>query len=1256
MLEKRTFQLGVDTDSSLTGVEQGFARWMVNCFIDNGVDLSNIRGNLEMQFESSFTFFTDNPYLQYKCIGSKYDPVFQKNYFFVSVYYPSNSFIFEYDVNTGIINVVCSYEWNLGFDWYETITGISITHIDTATPLLYWSQKSGLKKINVLKAKLAYASNFTDPNGYQSTDKQIVDRIKYPPRFAPKIRQVTDLTFNGNNIDKRFFQFSYRNIFDDYEYSVPSDWSRVNIPYVPYGYEETFTELYTIGRSNNCILITLKKPFETVKKIDLIAREKTSNVGLEINYDWNIYETLDVADIPWDVNDEYIYKFYNDKVGKLITQVQANQLFDNVPLQAVGDTFAEDSRMYNGNITEGFDLEDIDVDVEFIESEFIPTCNEGSSDLKVTYNPLGFDVVALPASVNDIAAYGTIAFQFNSTGNATIPDGNYNFQYIIQEADLLNYPTDILANIQVAFNAFNLYPTEFVFQNILAVPGYFYISNGETPNTPSPGDNQIISAYYYPQYQNCLPQFKNRHTHYFGIYYNDDTGRRSSIQTLSPYPYSTRLAKVLSAQYTINHKPPIWATQYNIAYGSFNAGNYYQIKIISIGAADENGNFTIKVDWLNTGYRYKDITYLKYTYSVGDRVNFLYGDKTGTVNYNSFDLAVLAVNTAGDELTIESTNNFAKFVSNNNNFLAEIYKKSTFSELYYTIDKNDIGDAGLPTRYHKGNVQNQDFLLIPAPPAIQKFKGVNTYIRPRFYTSFSENNVYYINEIIDWLALHPSVVSFYFTSVIYEDAAKTIQIGNFSYNDSSFPSLNQLLKNIVDALNDSANWNSLNPSYSQEFFVDNYTASVEYALQRFAFKQSTDFPVVYFEFTAYYISGGGDSKTVDAVQSVIPMFGNKTLYIEDRNQSDIFVGTTTGDGGSTNGSAVTSFGKPNIINENFRRITRENTIWHSEQLIPETNVNGLSSYPDGNFKDYTQAFGSIQKLFSTDTMLKVFMEQRVGYIPINRYLTGGGGNALTLNNDTILTKMEYYQELRGVGKHPESHAHFSGADYFVDPVTGAICRISRDGITVISDTKNGQGNYTVRKFLYNAIKNHAGNFYGGFNERRNSYEVVIGDSVIVWDEQKNSFSGARSYAGEMLGNAGIDLLSFKNGRLYLHEANQVYNNFFNRQFNSEVWVVGNQELVNKVYTTLRLKSTTPWSAEISNDRGQFSMLIEKNFTPREKVWYAQIKRDMNTVNVTPPAIINGSAIRDIAILIRLINSNIENEQIKYVEINQVISN
>jgi len=124
----------------------------------------------------------------------------------------------------------------------------------------------------------------------------------------------------------------------------------------------------------------------------------------------------------------------------------------------------------------------------------------------------------------------------------------------------------------------------------------------------------------------------------------------------------------------------------------------------------------------------------------------------------------------------------------------------------------------------------------------------------------------------------------------------------------------------------------------------------------------------------------------------------------------------------------------------------------------------------------------------------------------------------------------------------------------------------------------------------------------------------------------------------------------------LHEANQVYNNFFNRQFNSEVWVVGNQELVNKVYTTLRLKSTTPWSAEISNDRNQFTMLIEKNFIPREKAWYAQIKRDMNTVNVTPPAIINGNAIRDIAILIRLINSNIENEQIKYVEINQVISN
>lgn len=165
MLEKRTFQLGVDTDSALTGVEQGFARWMVNCFIDNGVDLSNIRGNLEMQFESSFTFFTDNPLYTYKCIGSKYDPTFQKNYFFVmsestDVTPVYNSFIFEYDVNTGIINVVCDYYWYLGFDWDELITGISIAHIDTTTPLLYWSQKAGLRKINVLKAKLAYSSGF----------------------------------------------------------------------------------------------------------------------------------------------------------------------------------------------------------------------------------------------------------------------------------------------------------------------------------------------------------------------------------------------------------------------------------------------------------------------------------------------------------------------------------------------------------------------------------------------------------------------------------------------------------------------------------------------------------------------------------------------------------------------------------------------------------------------------------------------------------------------------------------------------------------------------------------------------------------------------------------------------------------------------------------------------------------------------------------------------------------------------------------
>ncbi|MBK9479927.1 MAG: hypothetical protein IPN99_13995 [Bacteroidetes bacterium] len=1260
MLEKRIFYRGAAVDVSLTGVGNGFYKWSENCLVQSGIGLTNLKGNLAAEFEDGFTFYEDNPTFYYNCLGSFYDSIKSKVYFFVwcqddATSANQYSFIFEYDLLTGIVNVVCDEDWSdyLLFEEDELITGISVVFIDVDKPLLYWTQRAGLRKINVYKAKQYYAGT----GGYIAPSLEIIDRIKYPPVYAPEIKQITDTAFSGNNIDRRFFQFSVSNVYDDYERSVPSEWSRVNIPYFPYAPVSNDVPLFEQSQRNNLIKITLKKPFETVEKLQILVREKTSNVGVEINYDWRIYDVLTVADIAWDGNDEYVYYFYNDKIGQIVTQEFANRVFDNVPRKADADTFAEDSRMYQGGITEGFDLETVNADIVFTESNFTDVSDAEFIDLYVYQNVDGFNrgTLDLPTSPTGMEVGGTIEFQFTSTD---VVAGDYNFQYIIKEGDLDNYPTDLILAMNLAFNSYIGSVLGAYFTMIFG-GSVMYIENGYNPSGTD--QNQIISAWY-KDLKNCLPQFKNRHNHYFGLGYGDEGGRRSSVQKLDKYYHSSALEKVLTGRIEINHVPPIWATHYYVYYAGFDAGNLYQTKVTNISDIDANGNYICTVNFFQTSYKYSNITYLKYEYSAGDRIKFLYGMDTGELSA-FIDLAVVKGNTDGTIL-VEASQLLIDALDANTEFIVEIYKKSLETDLYFTISKNAIGDAGTVDRYHKGNIQDQD-LLPSAIPCVQEFEGVNMYIRPRYINFNAFTNIYtFYNAPTLWYDQAPPDpvtinVSFYF----YKDSAMTQLLVGCNFNSTFTTGFGGTfvaeMGVVADTLNEvsatTANWFVNDPAYSIYFFSTNFNCAYNASPSQFVITQLTNSsePQIYMKIES--TSNNTTDIMSDTAQFSSSQSGTiETLYIEDPNQSDIFVGKETGDGGSINGSAVTSFGKPNIVNDNFREVKRESTIYHSEQFIPESNINGLSSYPDGSFRDY-QYWGSIQKLSCSDRNLKVFMESRVGYIPVKQYLTGGDGANVVLNNAQILTEMVYYQEKRGIGLHPESHAYFGGADYFVSQETGSICRISRDGLTVISDVKDDNGNYLVRQYLYNLITGNQNNFVACFNPRRNTYEVNIGGCVITWDEKLNNFIGGRSYNGEMFGSGGNDMVSFNNGVLYLHEANPVYNNFYDRQYSSYVTVVGNSELKNKIYKSLRTKSTTAWAApQITNDRGQFSLLMEDNFSEREGIFYAEFKRDMNTPNVVYP-IINGVVLRDFAIQIKLENYNLQKEILTYVEINQIDS-
>jgi hypothetical protein len=250
--------------------------------------------------------------------------------------------------------------------------------------------------------------------------------------------------------------------------------------------------------------------------------------------------------------------------------------------------------------------------------------------------------------------------------------------------------------------------------------------------------------------------------------------------------------------------------------------------------------------------------------------------------------------------------------------------------------------------------------------------------------------------------------------------------------------------------------------------------------------------------------------------------------------------------------------------------------------------------------------------------------------------------------------MNYFQGEYGIGTNPESFAVYGGSRYFVDANRGAVLKLGGNGIQRISSSEDA-ANDSIKMhsyftdvlkrrrdsqrpfFIYGAYDKDNEEYILAFEEVRKPDQIIItekpsrlkpsgislGDfldlglssttttilgeiievhETIAWSEPKNRWVTFYPFGPEYMGNSGTGLVMFKNGSLYTHDTNQTRNNFFGAQYSSSVTPVFNEApSVNKFYKHINLKSTTAWSAVISNQFGQASNLITGDFEEFEGV-------------------------------------------------------
>ena len=170
---------------------------------------------------------------------------------------------------------------------------------------------------------------------------------------------------------------------------------------------------------------------------------------------------------------------------------------------------------------------------------------------------------------------------------------------------------------------------------------------------------------------------------------------------------------------------------------------------------------------------------------------------------------------------------------------------------------------------------------------------------------------------------------------------------------------------------------------------------------------------------------------------------NKQWYVEESRIRGGYNNTETGYG-------VRAY----ITEDRDDEIISSNSLIYSGLYNALTNFNETNVFSIGESitKSVDPTYGSIQRLYTNDGNLMVFQEDKVSRALINKsaiYLAQG--DATVTSSDLVIGQVTPYGGEYGISKNPESFAKKGYRVYWADQSRGAVLRLSRDGITEISE-------------------------------------------------------------------------------------------------------------------------------------------------------------------------------------------------------------
>lgn len=317
------------------------------------------------------------------------------------------------------------------------------------------------------------------------------------------------------------------------------------------------------------------------------------------------------------------------------------------------------------------------------------------------------------------------------------------------------------------------------------------------------------------------------------------------------------------------------------------------------------------------------------------------------------------------------------------------------------------------------------------------------------------------------------------------------------------------------------------------------------------------------------------------------------------------------------------YGRVSSPIENYSSIVRPASLTYGGVYQPTTGYNALNEFnlSEANYKDLDIAYGSIQKLYSKDTNLLVFQENkthRVLYSKSILYNADGTGN-ITQSQEVLGQEIAYAGEY-GIGTHPESFAFFGNRIYHYDKDRGAVLRLGIDGYSEIS--QKGMHDY-FRSLSSQDL------FVGGYDPYNDEYLLnVAPDSsplTIAYKEGGGSFAGGWTsfyeYQPERLQSVGNRMYGIKNGQVYLHDNNATRNLFYGDQRTASITTVfADSPHDIKHFKSLNQECDNPWSVSFTTPFAS-GTIANTEFVLAEGEYYAYFRgNETSTLSVATEGI------------------------------------